>query len=86
MIMTRRIVYQHTRGPWVGLRQILAVTFEGNEHTSPHLGYLHTGEVRALEFGPLPDRLAPVAMPPDGRLSKGMRLKSSDKYVLYLEA
>ena len=79
--MIRRIVYRHTRGDYVGLRQILAIADEDTNR----LTYLHTGEARALEAGPLPDRLAPVAMPFDGRIGRAMRLKTSDKYVLYQE-
>jgi hypothetical protein len=80
----RRIVYLHTAGPWIGLRQILGGEFR--EGQSPgSLVYFHTGETKALAAGPLPDRLAPVQMAPDGRVSKGMRLKTTDKYVLYVE-
>ena len=75
----RRIVYRHTAGPYPGLRQILAL--EGEQQ----LLYLHTGDMRILDAGPLPDRLAPVALWPDGRLSKAMRLKTTDTYVVYQE-
>ncbi len=80
-LVIRRIVYRHTRGDYPGLRQILALASE--EANTLH--YLHTGEVRKLEVGPLPDRLAPVQMPFDGRIGRAMRLKTSDKYVLYQE-
>jgi hypothetical protein len=74
----RRIVYIHTAGPYAGLRQILGLSApEG-------VLFLHTGELRA-HSGPPPDVLAPIAMPPDGRISAGMRLKSTDRYVLYQE-
>ena len=74
-----RIVYQHTTGPYPGLRQILAVTSDTAIH------YLHTGEQRTLDPGPLPPCLAPVTMWPDGRMAIGMRLKTNDRYVLYQE-
>jgi hypothetical protein len=80
----RRIVYRHTAGPYPGLHQILALELRGEGGTGA-LFYLHTGEQRALEPGPLPDRLAPIPMCPDGRMAKGMRLKTSDKWVLYQE-
>jgi hypothetical protein len=79
--MIRRIVYRHTRGDYAGLRQILALADEDTNL----LTYLHTGEARMLERGPLPDKLAPVALPFDGRIGRGMRLKTSDKYVMYQE-
>jgi hypothetical protein len=79
--MIRRIVYRHTRGAYPGLRQILALASEEDNS----LRYLHTGEVRRLEVGPLPDRLAAVQLPFDGRIGRGMRLKTSDKYVVYQE-
>ena len=78
-VRMRRIVYRHTAGPYPGLRQILAVA------SNEYLDYLHTRERRSLDPGPLPDMLAPVPMWPDGRMSKGMRLKSTDTYVLYQE-
>ncbi len=80
--MIRRIVYCHTRGDYVGLRQILALA----DDELNILTYLHTREARALDMGPLPDRLAPVAVLVGGdRRSRAMRLKTSDKYVLYQE-
>lgn len=79
--MIRRIIYQHTRGPWKGMHQFLAV-----ENTDMQaVCYLHTGEIRGVEPGPLPDKLAAVAMFPDGRMARAMRLKTTDKYVLYQE-
>lgn len=83
--MIRRIVYQHTRGPWIGLSQILAMEIRKTPQGRGKLGYLHTGKLRDLDPGPMPDRLAPVAMQPDGRMAKGMRLKTTDKYVVYQE-
>ena len=80
----RRIVYQHTAGAYPGLRQILAV--ETEHEGTPVLVYLHSNEGRRLDPGPLPDRLAPIKMPFDGRKAAAMRLKTSDKWVLYVEA
>lgn len=74
----RRIVFRHTAGPYPGLRQITAIA------TDTSIMYLHSGVVRAHE-GPLPDKLAAHPMWPDGRMARGMRLKSTDTYVLYQE-
>ena len=83
--MMRRVIYQHTRGPWKGVHQIIALELRDTPQGVGRLGYLHTREIRALEPGPMPDRLAAIPMTPDGRQSKGMRLKSTDRYVLYQE-
>lgn len=75
----RRVVYRHTAGPYPGLRQIMGLA------DARTVVFLHSGEARTLEAG-MPDRMAAVAMWPDGRASKGMRLKSTDRYVLYQES
>lgn len=80
----RRIVYQHTRGLYPGLHQILAI--EAREGDKGMLHYLHTGEQRTLEPGPMPDKLAAIRLNVGGsRVARAMRLKTSDKYVLYQE-
>jgi hypothetical protein len=69
----RRIVLQHAAGPYPGLRQIVG---------------LFTDE--DAERGRIPDVLpahpqSPQPLWPDGRLARCLRLKSNDKYVVYLE-
>jgi hypothetical protein len=79
----RRLVYLHSAGPYVGLRQIVGVVDDS-------FIYYDTGaraEMRSLEPGsPLPDKLAAIEMLPDRRLAKAMRLKSTDTYALYKES
>jgi len=82
--MVRRIFYQHTTGPYVGLRQLVAMEMR-HEQGHGALGYIATGEIRTLEPGPMPDRLKAAPMFPDGRMAKAMRLKTTDKWVLYRE-
>ena len=83
--MMRRIVYRHTAGPYVGLRQILGVEVRKTLQGPGHLLLLHIGEWMALDPGPMPDVIQPIPLFPDMRMAKGMRLRTSDKYVLYQE-
>ena len=69
----RRIVLTHMAGPYPGLRQIIG-TFSADD----------------AEMDAIPDVLPAYPAPPcplwpDGRLAKALRLKSTDKYVLYQE-
>jgi hypothetical protein len=69
----RRIVLQHTAGPYPGLRQIIG-TFTADN----------------AELGQIPDIIPAHPQPaapmwPDGRLAKALRLKSTERYVLYVE-
>lgn len=80
LLKTRRVVYVHTAGPYPGLRQILGLISDDG------VQFLHTGEFRP--FTPQSgtgDVLAAVQMCPDGRWSKGMRLRSTDRYALFQE-
>jgi len=74
----RRLVYQHTRGPWKGIRQIVGLV------TDKAFLYVTCAEARPHR-GPVPEKLKAVPMSPDGRMGKGAALKTTDKYVLYLE-
>lgn len=64
---------QHAAGPYAGLRQIVGVfTAEDSQ------------------AGRIPDVMPhhpnpPMPWWPDGRLAKALRLKSTDRYVLYTE-
>lgn len=81
IVKLRRVVFRHTAGPYPGLAQILGLMSDDG------VGFIHTGEYRP--FTPnsgTGDILAAIPMPPDGRWSKGMRLKSTDRYVLYQES
>lgn len=76
----RRIIFEHTEGVFKGLRQIVGVQREKDivyTHTEPYMVRTHEG--------PLPDVLASIPMTPDGRWSRGMRLKTTDRYALYQE-
>jgi hypothetical protein len=69
----RRVVLVHTAGPYPGLRQILGLTpdFVDSAGCLPEV---------------LPQHPAPaVALPPDGRFGKALRVHSNDKYVVYAE-
>lgn len=64
---------RHTAGPYPGLRQICG-----------------SFSLEDTEGGRIPDILPaypspPMALWPDGRLAKALRLKSTDRYVLYQE-
>lgn len=74
----RRLVYRHTRGPWAGIDQIVGYV------TPKDFTYLTVRERRAHK-GPVPDVLTAVEMSPDGRESRGLRLKTTDRYVHYQE-
>lgn len=74
----RRLVYRHTRGPWTGIDQIVGYV------TPTDFIYL-TARERRSHKGPVPDVLAEVEMSPNGRESRAMRLKTSDRYVHYQE-
>lgn len=74
----RRLVYRHTAGPYAGLDQIVGYVNE------THFVYLLQREARP-HTGPVPDKLKAIPMFPDGRMAKGMRLKTTDRYVLYQE-
>lgn len=65
----RRIVVRHTAGPYAGLRQILGVT-----DSEP-------GELPDILPGP--GEVAPMF--PDNRPARALRLKSTNRYVLYQE-
>lgn len=70
---TRRIVLRHTAGPYAGLRQIIGV-FTAED----------------AELGRIPEVIpahpaGPAPLWPDGRLAKALRLKATDRYVLYTE-
>lgn len=73
MIAIRRIVIQHTAGPYPGLRQIVGVfTAQDSEQ----------GRIPdVLPAYPA----APQPLWPDGRLARALRLKSTETYVLYTE-
>lgn len=65
----RRIVLRHTAGPYPGLRQIVGVIDK---------------------VGELPDILPAPSEPPanlwpDDREARALRMKSTDRYVLYQE-
>lgn len=62
-------MFAYTAGPLAGLRQIVGVFDEGD--SVPEKMPAH------------PDPPAPVW--PDGRLARFLRLKSTDRYVLYSE-
>lgn len=73
MTTIRRVVLRHTAGPYPGLCQIVGV-FSADD----------------AEQGRIPDILPahpspPMALWPDGRLTKALRLKSTPTYVLYQE-
>lgn len=65
----RRIVLRHTAGPYAGLRQIIGC---------------FGGDVEIPEVIPAHPQ-GPAPLWPDGRLAKALRLKSTDRYVLYTE-
>jgi hypothetical protein len=69
----RRIVLRHTAGPYAGLRQIIGV-FSADD----------------AEMGRIPEVIpaypqGPAPLWPDGRLAKALRIKATDRYVLYQE-
>jgi hypothetical protein len=73
MTAIRRIFLRHTTGPYPGLVQMIGVFTAEN-----------------AEMGQIPDVLPPHPQPPaalwpDGRLGKALRLKSTDRYVMYQE-
>lgn len=78
----RRVVYRHTAGPYPGLRQIVGLM------TPEGVQFLHTNPPFGRAFGPdgKGDRLEPIPMWPDGRLSAGLRLKTTDRWVMYQES
>jgi hypothetical protein len=69
----RRLVLQHSTGPYPGLRQIIGVIPNHDEAPSP-------------EVLPPPGKGMTFEAWPDGRLIRARRLNSSEKFVLYLEA
>lgn len=74
----RRLIYRHTRGSWAGIDQIVGIA------TPRGFFFLTTREVKGHE-GPAPDKMSVTQMMPDGREAKGLRLKSTDRYVMYQE-
>lgn len=74
----RRLIYRHTRGAWAGIDQIVGVV------TANHFIYLTVREARSHQ-GPVPDVLSEVPMMPDGRESRALRMKTTNRYVLYQE-
>lgn len=69
----RRIVLRHTAGPYPGLRQIIG---------------LFTAE--DADLGRIPEVIpahpqGPAPLWPDGRLAKALKLKTTDRYVVYTE-
>ncbi len=74
----RRLVYRHTAGPHAGLDQIVGFVDQ------KHFVYLLQREARPHK-GPVPDKLSAIPMWPDGRMAKAMRLKTTDRYVMYQE-
>lgn len=69
----RRVVFLHKNGPYPGLYQIIGLIPNHDEAPSP-------------EVLPAPGTGMHIQAWPDGRKVRAMRLNSTERYVLYLEA
>jgi hypothetical protein len=82
MQTTRRVFVRHTAGPYPGLLQMVGLLVQGDD--GAEVRRVDNGVVLPLARGG--DVLNGQQLGPDGRISNLLRLRSTDRWVLYQEA